>query len=207
MRTNVGTDMQARALGALTNSATGSGATSITATTASLTGLDGTGGTNLWNGQVLAMSGVFAVITSNTAANPTVVTFDRWYAPATPGGSAASTPSTGVWVILPGMAPAQWMGITVDTGSPAAGDTTLAAEETTNGLARAYATYAHTPGVASYTLTKTFIYTGSSSKTLHKIGVFDATAGGVMLFETNLSADAIVAQSGDSVTVTETVSL
>jgi hypothetical protein len=205
-RTNLGADWQARALGALTNSATGAGATSITATSASLTGLDGTGGTGLWNGQILAMNGVYGVILSNTAANPTVVTIDRWYNPATPGGAAATTPTTATWVILPGMAPAQWMGITVDTGTPAATDTTLTSEETANGLGRAYATYAHTTSAASYTLTKAFTYTGSTSKTLHKIAVFLGANGSIMPFIVNLNADAIVAANGDSVTVTETVS-
>lgn len=207
MRTNLGTDWHSRALGALTNAATGSGATSITATSASLTGLDGTAGTSLWNGQILVMNGVFGIIKSNTAANPTVVTIDRWYNPASISGAAAATPATGAWVIVPGMAPALWMGITTDTGSPAATDTTLTSEETTNGLARAQASYAHTASVANYTLTKAFTYTGSSPKTLHKIGVFLAETGGIMAFVTNLSADAIVAQNGDVVTVTETVSL
>lgn len=206
MRTNLGADWQARALGGHTNAATGSGATSITATGASLTGLDGTGGTNLWNGQILAMSGVYGVITANTAANPTVVTVDKWYNPASPGGSAAATPSSGAWVILPGMAPASWMGITTDVAAPGATDTTLASEETTNGLGRAYASYAHTASAASYTLAKTFTYTGSSSKTLHKIGVFLALVGGIMAFESVLNADAIVAVNGDITTVTETVS-
>lgn len=207
MRTNLGADWQSRALGALNNGATGTGATSITATSASLTGLDGTAGTALWNGQLLAMSGVYGVITANTAANPTVVTIDRWYTPGSAGGAAAATPSTGTWVILPGMAPASWMGITTDTAAAAITDTTLASEETANGLGRAYATYAHTTSAASYTLTKAFTYTGSTSKTLHKIGVFVASVGGIMPLESVLSADSIVAANGDVTTVTETASL
>lgn len=206
-KTNLGQDWQARALAALNNSVTGAGATSITATTLSLTGLDGSAGTSLWNGQLLVMSGVWGVITSNTAANPTVVTIDRWYTPASPSGAAATTPTTGVWVILPGMAPAIYMGITTDAAAASASDTTLASEETTNGLGRAYCTYAHTASAATYTLTKAFTYTGSSSKTLHKAGIFVAAVGGTMPFETVLSADAIVATSGDQVTVTETVTM
>ncbi|HEX7276040.1 MAG TPA: hypothetical protein VF244_01575 [Acidimicrobiales bacterium] len=212
MRTNLGTDLQSRAMGALSNTAKGTAASSITATTASLTGLDGTGGTALWNGQILDLNGVFGVILSNTAANPTVVTVDKWYDPATPFNplTTASTPSTGAWEILPGMAPAMWMGITVDTGSPAATDTVLTSEETAAGLGRAAAApaYAHTASATTYTITRTFTYTGGSSKTLHKIGIFNsAVVGGIMLFVTNLNADAIVAVNGDAVTVTDTVTI
>lgn len=151
------------------------------------------------------MSGVYAVITANTAANPTQVTLDRWYTPSNPGGSAASTPSTGTWLIAPGMAPASWVGITTDTGSPSLTDTTLPSEETTNGLARGYATLAHTAGATSSTLTITFTYTGSTSKTLHKVGTFNAAAGGPMVDESVLSNDALVSASGNTATVTLTV--
>lgn len=212
-RTNLGADLQSRAMGGFTNTAKGTAMSSITATSASLTGLDGTGGTSLWNGQILSVGGtVFGVILSNTAANPTVVTIDKWYDPATPFNplTTAATPSTAAWEILPGMAPALWMGITVDTGAPAATDTVLTSEETANGLGRAVVapTYAHTASAASYTLTRTFTYTSTSSKTLHKVGIFNsAVVGGIMLFVTNLSADAIVAASGDAVTVTSTISI
>lgn len=215
MRTNLGTDLQARAMGGLSNAAKGSGATSITATTLSLTGLDGSAGTNLWNGQILAFGGtVWGVILSNTAANPTVVTIDKWYDAAQPFNplTTASTPSTAAWQILPGQAPAMWMGITVDTGTIAATDTTLTSEETANGLGRTAAacSYAHTASASTYTVTRVFTYTGSSSKTLHKVGIFNAAlagTGGILLFESNMNADAIVAVSGDVCTVTETVTI
>lgn len=206
MRTNNGVDLQSRAMLGLTNAITGTGTTAPTATTIKLDDQSAPGSTSAWNGQIVVCGATWGVILSNTNVSAPVVTIDQWYTPATPGGAAASTPSAGRYHILPGDGPAQFMAITTDTGSPSATDTTLASEETANGLARAYATYAHTTAATSSTLTKTFTYTGSTSKTLHKIGIFQGVTGSVMLFETVLSADAIVATNGDQVTVTETVS-
>lgn len=97
-----------------------------------------------------------------------------------------------------------YMGITTDATAAAAGDTTLTSEETTNGLARAQATFAHTTGTNTSTLTKTFTYTGASSKVLAKIGIFNASSSGTMGIETVMSSTATVTTSGDNVTVTET---
>lgn len=207
MRTNLGTDWHARALGALTNSKTGTGTTAPTATTITLDDATAPGSTSAWNGQLITCGAVFGVIVSNTNATPPVVTVDRWYDPTTPGGAAGTTPAAGRYQILAGMAPAQWMAITTDATAAAATDTTLGTEETTNGLGRAYATYAHTTSAASYTLTKAFTYTGSASKVLAKIGVFNASAGGIMTFESVLNATSTVNASGDVTTVTETVTL
>lgn len=105
----------------------------------------------------------------------------------------------------------KWMALTANTSSPSAADTTLAAEITSagGGLLRAIATYAHTTGTNTYTLTKTFTGNGSDSYpvTLHKIGIFDAASAGTLVFETVLSADATLTASGDSVTITETVTM
>lgn len=98
-----------------------------------------------------------------------------------------------------------YMAITADATAPAAGDTVLTSEQTTNGLARAQATYAHTAGTNTTTLTKTFTYTGSSSVTLAKIGIFNASSSGTMGYETLLNATATVTTNGDNVTVTETI--
>ena len=205
MRTNNGVDLQSRALLALTNALTGTGTTAPTSTTITLDDQTSPGSTSVWNGQQITCGATWGVVKSNTNATPPVVTIDQWYTPASPGGAAASTPSAGRYHVNPGMVPAQFMAITTDTGAPSASDTTLTSEETTNGLARAYATYAHTTAGGTATLTKTFTYTGSTSKTLHKIGIFQGVTGTIMFFETVLSADAIVATNGDQVTVTETV--
>jgi hypothetical protein len=108
-------------------------------------------------------------------------------------------------------APANYIALTANSTSPAGGDTTLAGEITTagGGLVRAQATYAHTGGASSYTLTKTFTANGSDSLpvTIAKIGVFNASSSGTMVFETLLSPTAILSAAGDNLTITETVSL
>lgn len=74
-------------------------------------------------------------------------------------------------------------------GTIAATDTTLASSGTgsteisTNGLARAQATYAHTTGTATFTLTHTFTDTTASTSGVNKTGVFNAAASGTMCFE------------------------
>lgn len=112
-------------------------------------------------------------------------------------GDTAST-GTGVY------AAANYIALTANSTAPAAGNTTLTGEITTGTLARAQATYAHTNGTATYTLTKTF--TSDSSVTIAKIGVFNAAATGTMVFETLLNATATLV-SGDQLQITETVTL
>jgi len=115
-------------------------------------------------------------------------------------GVMSSTASTGTGAY----APANYIGLTQNATAPAAADTTLTSEEATGALARAQATYSHTTGTASYTLQKQF--TSDKAATIAKIGVFNASSGGTMVFETLLNATATLV-SGDILTVTETVSL
>lgn len=100
---------------------------------------------------------------------------------------------------------AKYMAITADATAPAAGDTTLASEQTTNGLARAAATVTHTANATSTQLSVTWTYTGAASLTLAKVGLFDATTAGNLVLETLLSATATVSANGDQVTVNWTV--
>lgn len=100
---------------------------------------------------------------------------------------------------------ARWIALTADTGAAAAGDTTLTAEITTNGGARAVGTYAHTGGTASYTITKTFTASGALTA-IHKAGLFTAISTGTMAFETVLSSDATLA-TNDTLTITWTVNI
>ncbi len=100
---------------------------------------------------------------------------------------------------------ARWIGLTTNTGAPAAGDTTLTGEIASGGLSRVVGTYAHTPDATSYTITAS--WTASATHTaVHKAGLFNAASGGVMAFETNLNADATLA-SGDQLQVTWTVNI
>ncbi len=108
-------------------------------------------------------------------------------------------------------AAANYIALTANSTAPAAGDTTLTGEITTGGggLIRAQATYAHTNGTNTATLTKTFTANGSDSLpvTLAKIGVFNASSSGTLVFETLLPATAVMSQSGDAATITETVTV
>lgn len=153
------------------------------------------------------------MVISNTTS---VLTIDRWYNPATPTGSAGSTPSaTAVYVILGGAAPVQYMALTTTGGfTPVATDTTLSAEYAVagGGLIRQAATYAHTLGTNTYTLTATFTVNASDTglpRTITGIGTFDTltSSTGVMLHETALSATATLSAIGDALTVTQTVTM
>jgi hypothetical protein len=116
------------------------------------------------------------------------------------GNSAATGAGTGT------QRPADYIALTTDATAPAAGDTTLASELTANGLQRQQATYAHTTGAATYTLSKTFTSTDPTARTINKIAVFNAAAAGTMVFETLLPSPPTLV-SGDTLTITETVNL
>ena len=108
-------------------------------------------------------------------------------------------------------AAANYIALTANSGAPAAGDTTLTGEITTasGGLVRAQATPAHSNGTSTYTLTKTFTANGSDvlPVTIAKIGVFNASSSGTMMFETLLGTTATLSASGDQLTVTDTITL
>lgn len=103
-------------------------------------------------------------------------------------------------------AAANYLALSTDATVPAAGDTTLTGELTASGLGRAQATYAHTNGTTTYTLTKAYTSSDATPRTINKVGVFNATSVGTMVFETALASPPTL-QSGDSLTVTETVAL
>lgn len=115
------------------------------------------------------------------------------------GGSASAT------------AVGKWMALTANATSPAAGDTTLTGEITTagGGLIRAAGTYAHTNGTATYTISHTFTANGSDSLpvTIAKMGIFNATSSGTLVYETLLSTTATLSASGDALTLTDTITI
>lgn len=104
-----------------------------------------------------------------------------------------------------------YIGLTANSTAPSAGNTSLAGEITTagGGLIRAQATFAHTNGTSTYTLTKTFTANGSDALpvTVNKIGVFNASTSGTLGFETLLSSGATLNASGDNLSVTHTVTI
>lgn len=108
-------------------------------------------------------------------------------------------------------AAANYLALTANSADPVATDTTLTGEITTagGGLVRAQATYAHTTGTSTYTLSKTFTANGSDSLpvTVAKVGVFNASSSGTMAFEVKPASTATLTASGDATTITETVTL
>lgn len=214
LKVNAGNDIQSALLGGGQVDFTGQ-ATAATATTLTRTGSTWT--TNQWAGcrvyaSVSATQMVWGLVVSNTA---TVLTVDRWYTVDTPGGAAGTTPSgTATFVIVGAGGPAAWfMGISANTTTPVAGDTSLTGEITTagGGLVRKICPYAHTAGVASYTLTPVFTANGTDALpvTIGSIAVFNsmvvADTTSTMLFRTLVSPTATLSASGDQLTITETV--
>ena len=184
--------------------ATGTTTSGPTATTVTDTGATWT--TNQWYGHDVVVGGVVMTVLSNTG---TVLTGARWETPGSRGGATASTPSSGTYVICSGQAPAAWIALTASVISPSTGgtDTTLAGEITTagSGFIRALATFGHTAGTNTYTLTKTFTATGSDSfpQNVKGFGVFQAQNSGRLLFEDSITTFQ-ANQVGDAMALTDT---
>lgn len=196
------------AVASMSGTATGSGATSLTNSGATFP----TAGQGL-NGCIVAVgpnasgtgSTVFGVITTNTA---TVLTVDRWYSAATPGGAAGTTPNaTSTYQVLPGGMPAMFLAITADATAASSADTTLTAELTTNGFARAIGTYSHTAAASTYVNQVVFTCSGGST-TINKYAAFGSivSATGVMPFESLVPSPPTLV-SGDQLTLTDTITI
>lgn len=205
LRTTAGIDWQSPAMGGgLVNATYAAGtAASDTATTVTLATSGAPGGTGVWNGQIIVMANRYGVILSNTNASPPVLTIDGWH-DATAPGTIASTPAAGAYVIVQGQSPIQYLALTADAVAPNAADTTLTAELAANGFTRAFGTYSHTGGVASFSLAKTFTCTGGST-TINKEAVFLGVTGSAMPFESAEPSPPTLI-SGDTLTQTVTVS-
>lgn len=115
------------------------------------------------------------------------------------GGAASAT------------AVAKFVALTANTTAPAAGDTTLTGEIATagGGLVRQAGTYAHTTGAANYTITTTFTANGTDALpvTIGKRGIFDQASGGLLVFSTLVTPTATLSAAGDTLTITDTISL
>jgi len=217
--TQNGRDTQARTFG-------GPGGTSGTSTTApgatSMTLDDQTapGSTTAWTNMRVIRGAVWAQIISNTNATPPVLTVDRWYNFATPGGAAGSTPAAGVYGIIGGPAPSWVIGLSTSTTSlptsaGACTNTVLPGPEITTsggGLVRQICPWAHTASAATTTLTPIFTANGSDTLpvTIGSIGVFNSMVvsdgTGTMFFNTLLTTPATLSSIGDQLTLTETIS-
>jgi hypothetical protein len=101
-------------------------------------------------------------------------------------------------------APACFIGLSANSSALNAGDTSLTGEITTGTLDRVQATYGHTLGTDTYTLTHTF--TSDQSVTIAKFAVFNAASGGTMVFQYLLD-DEVVMVSGDQLQISQIITL
>jgi hypothetical protein len=99
---------------------------------------------------------------------------------------------------------ANYIALSSNTDAPAAGDTTLAGEITTGGLARSQGDYAHTNGQNTFTVTETFTASATHSN-IQKAGLFTASSGGTMVAENTFSS--VTLADGDQLTITWTITL
>ena len=210
LKTTVGMDWLHNMMGGVAVPTLNSPATAITANSVTGTGSGLTSnaltGYRIWMPLTnLTTQPVYGNILSNTTS---VVNVDQWWTSS--DGTGTTPASTSAYVVAPGgLGSARFIGLTTDTGAPATGDTSLASEITTNGLQRALATFAHTGGTTTFTLSKTFTASGTFTA-VHKAGLFTggygASGGGILVADTVLNADATLA-SGDSIAVTWTWTL
>lgn len=96
-----------------------------------------------------------------------------------------------------------YIAVSADATAPAAADTVLAGEISSNGLSRAIGTYAHSNGTASYTVQKVFSATGTQAS--QKTGLFNASSSGTMCFENTYTS--VTVNNGDTLTVTWTINI
>jgi hypothetical protein len=103
-------------------------------------------------------------------------------------------------------APATYIALSSNATAPSSSDSTLTGEITGSSgyLNRKQATYVHTSGTNTYTLSATF--TSDQTVTIQKIGVFTASSGGMLFIETALAAP-VSLNSGDTLFIQETVTL
>ena len=115
--------------------------------------------------------------------------------------------------IVSGATPAAWVGITANSEEPKASNETLKSEIGTGkeksskfGLVRSLAAFKYLGG-KEYEVKVTFTAGTEDSVpvTLAKIGIFNAQNGGIMMFESLLTATAEIKESGDAVTITDVV--
>ncbi len=108
-------------------------------------------------------------------------------------------------------APACYMAVSADSSAIAGTETTVPGEIATpgGGLVRGIASFGHTSGASTYTLTKTFTANSTDNfpVTLNKVGILNAAAAGRLVFLTAVPTPPTLNVAGDAATITDTVSL
>jgi hypothetical protein len=97
--------------------------------------------------------------------------------------------------------PCNYIALSNSGATPAATDTSLASEITSNGLARALGTVTHTSNATSYTVANTFTATGTQAA--QNAGMLTASSSGTLCFENTFTQASLVAN--DTLTVTWTI--
>jgi hypothetical protein len=210
-KTDAGRDLLWRQ--AIGNS-TGAKGTATASSATSLTCPAGMGTTQFVGCVVVASPASGGSVWGNILSHSdTVLTVDRWYDAASPGGAAGTTPAaTSQFVILPTSMGAMFMGLTANVTAVATGDTTLPGEITTagGGLIRKICTLTHTAGASTGTVVAVFTANGTDALpvTVGKMGISPSLLSTVFnLFQTLLSATATIAAVSDQLTVTDTVTI
>lgn len=99
-----------------------------------------------------------------------------------------------------------YIGITDDAAAPNAADTSLAAELSSNGLARVQGSVALPTGSGAVTTVQyMFTYTGIPAQSVRKTALFDAPTGGNMCHEVLFSPKTL--QTNDTLTVIMNITL
>jgi hypothetical protein len=99
----------------------------------------------------------------------------------------------------------RYIAVTTDSGAPAAGDTTLTGEISTNGLQRVAATTnTHSNGTNTSTLGITFTASGAHTS-VQKSALFNASSTGTMTHEATFTA--VTLATNDQLQVTWTLTL
>lgn len=218
-RVAVGRDIESAALLAFGSAYQGTTATAPTGTTFT-TDANNIPLNSVVGQYIVTTSGAirFGIIQSNTSATNSVLTIDRWYdasaLPANVNAAAASTPTAGAWMILPGNVPAAYIGLTATATTAVDGDTALTGELNAAGAAglnRQLATVAHTAAATTTTLTKTFTTAAADTVpvTIAQMAAFQGVvlAASRMVFRTVLNATATMSTIGDQLQVVDTVTL
>lgn len=210
MITNKGKVLWANAIGDLGNGFTG------TVKASSSTTLEAASGpkwvAEQFVGQDVYSGAVVGTVLSNTETVLTVARWEKLPTAAKPADnrSIEGEPPTAsaAFSVASGTTPAAWVAVSADTAEPKPENETLKSEIKTaeGGLIRALATFKYLGG-KEYEVKVTFtanVHDGTPI-TLAKIGIFNAHNGGIMMFESLLTATAEIKESGDAVTITDIV--
>jgi hypothetical protein len=99
-----------------------------------------------------------------------------------------------------------YIGLTNTAITPAAGDTSLSGEITSNGLSRAQGAYAHTTGTNTTTISYTFTATGTQAcQAAALFNLAGPPVAGIMNHELTFTQRSLI--SGDTLAVTYTITL